>query len=150
MGKPCKRPRAAACSNWNSATDRISISAMSIILGLNAYHGDSSACLIRDGKLVAAAEEERFRRIKHWAGLPTEAVAFCLREARIKLKDVDRVAVNRNPGVNNFRRLLFVLSKRPDPGLIFNRLRNIRKAATVESSLREAFPGQTFRAKVHH
>jgi carbamoyltransferase len=41
---------------------------MSLILGLNAYHGDSAACLIRDGQLVAAAEEERFRRIKHWAG----------------------------------------------------------------------------------
>lgn len=39
-----------------------------IILGPNAYHGDSSACLVIDGKLVVAAEEERFRRIKHWAG----------------------------------------------------------------------------------
>ncbi len=42
---------------------------MTLILGLNAYHADSSACLLRDGLLVAAAEEERFRRIKHWAGL---------------------------------------------------------------------------------
>jgi len=41
-----------------------------VILGLNAFHGDSSAALVRDGKLVAAAEEERFRRIKHWAGFP--------------------------------------------------------------------------------
>jgi carbamoyltransferase len=52
----------------------------SAILGLNAYHGDSAACLFVDGKLVAAAEEERFRRIKHWAGLPTEAIDYCLRE----------------------------------------------------------------------
>ncbi len=44
------------------------------ILGLNAYHGDSAACLFVDGKLIAAAEEERFRRIKHWAGLPTTAI----------------------------------------------------------------------------
>ena len=49
---------------------------MSLILGLNAYHGDSAACLIRDGQLVAAAEEERFRRIKHWAGLPTRSGCY--------------------------------------------------------------------------
>jgi carbamoyltransferase len=46
-----------------------------IILGLNAFHGDSSAALVRDGKLVAAAEEERFRRIKHWAGLPVHSIS---------------------------------------------------------------------------
>ncbi|MEO8009835.1 MAG: carbamoyltransferase N-terminal domain-containing protein, partial [Betaproteobacteria bacterium] len=40
---------------------------LTLILGLNAYHADSSACLVGDGKLIAAVEEERFRRIKHWA-----------------------------------------------------------------------------------
>ena len=60
------------------------------ILGLNAYHGDSAACLIVDGKLVAAAEEERFRRIKHWAGLPTNAIDYCLREGGISLRDSRR------------------------------------------------------------
>ena len=44
-----------------------------IILGLNAFHGDSSAAILKDGELVAAVEEERFRRIKHWAGFPSEA-----------------------------------------------------------------------------
>ena len=48
------------------------------ILGVNAFHGDSSACIVRDGVLVAAAEEERFRRIKHWAGFPSQAIAYCL------------------------------------------------------------------------
>ena len=55
-----------------------------IILGLNAYHGDSSACIVVDGKLIAAVEEERFRRIKHWAGFPTEAIKYCLDEAKSK------------------------------------------------------------------
>ena len=50
-----------------------------LILGLNAYHGYSSACVLGDGQLLAAAEEERFRRIKHWAGLPSEAIQWCLR-----------------------------------------------------------------------
>ena len=53
-----------------------------IVLGLNAYHGDASACIVRDGVLLAAAEEERFRRIKHWAGFPSEAVRYCLAEVR--------------------------------------------------------------------
>jgi carbamoyltransferase len=74
------------------------------ILGLNAYHADSSACLLRDGKLVAAAEEERFRRIKHWAGLPVEAVRWCLAEAGIGLDEVDHVAINRDPKAHFFQR----------------------------------------------
>jgi predicted NodU family carbamoyl transferase len=50
------------------------------ILGLNAFHDDSSAALVRDGILVAAAEEERFRRLKHWAGFPSQSIAYCLRK----------------------------------------------------------------------
>ena len=55
------------------------------IFGLNAYHGDSSACLVKNGKLIAAAEEERFRRVKHWAGFPSEAIDSCLKEAGIRV-----------------------------------------------------------------
>ena len=60
---------------------------MTYILGINAFHGDSAACLLRDGQLVAAAEEERFRRIKHWAGFPSLAIAYCLQQAGITLAD---------------------------------------------------------------
>lgn len=67
------------------------------ILGLNAYHGDSSACIYKDGTLIAATEEERIRRVKHWAGLPTEAIKFCLDEANIQLSDIDYVTVSRDP-----------------------------------------------------
>ena len=51
---------------------------LTYVLGLNAYHGDVSAALLRDGQLVAAVEEERFRRIKHWAGFPSLAIRKCL------------------------------------------------------------------------
>src|SRR5947207_14938076 len=98
---------------------------MSLILGLNAYHGDSAACLIRDGELVAAAEEERFRRIKHWAGLPTQSIDYCLSEGGLSLSDVEHIAINRKPGVNNWRRLAFVLTHRPDPRLMFLKILNI-------------------------
>ncbi len=121
-----------------------------LILGLNAYHGDSSACLLKDGRFIAAAEEERFRRVKHWAGLPTQAIGYCLREAGAAIGDVDHIAVNRQPGVNNWRRLQFILSHRPDPRLVFAKLLNIRKAATIEDSLRVAFPDARIRARIHH
>jgi carbamoyltransferase len=61
---------------------------VSVIFGINAYHGDSSACLVVDGKLIAAAEEERFRRIKHWAGFSSESIRYCLDEGGITLADV--------------------------------------------------------------
>ena len=64
-----------------------------IILGINAFHADSSAALVKDGVLAAAAEEERFRRIKHWAGFPAQSIAYCLREAGLCLSEVEHVAV---------------------------------------------------------
>ena len=73
---------------------------MSIIIGINAYHGDSSACLVKDGVLVAAAEEERFKRIKHWAGFPIDSIKYCLDEAEISLDEVHHIAVNSDPKAN--------------------------------------------------
>ena len=59
------------------------------VLGLNAYHADAAACLVKDGELVAAVEEERFRRVKHWGGFPSESIRYCLAEAGIALADVE-------------------------------------------------------------
>ena len=67
-----------------------------MILDLNAYHADSSACLVRHGKLIAAAEEERFRRIKHSAGFPSEAIRSCLAEAGVGLDAIEHVAINQD------------------------------------------------------
>ncbi len=106
-----------------------------IILGLNAFHGDSSACLIIDGKLVAAAEEERFRRIKHWAGLPTEAIRYCLDTAGISIKEVDRIAINRNPGANAMRKALFAFARKPSLAAITDRLRNASKVHNVRDGI---------------
>ena len=71
-----------------------------VILGINAFHADSSAAVVREGELVAAAEEERFRRIKHWAGFPSYSIAYCLREAGVSLADVDHVAINQDNRAN--------------------------------------------------
>lgn len=70
------------------------------ILGINAFHGDSSAALVVDGKLVAAVEEERFNRVKHWAGFPAESIRYCLEAHRLTARDLDHVAVSFNPRAN--------------------------------------------------
>src|SRR5437588_4675859 len=119
------------------------------ILGLNAYHGDSAACLFVDGKLIAAAEEDRFRRIKQWAGLPTSAINYVLEEGNLSLADIDHIAINRKPGVNNLRRLGFVLTHWPHPKLMAQKIKNIRSAASVKEAL-EADYGVEIKAEVHH
>jgi carbamoyltransferase len=119
------------------------------VLGLNAYHADSAACLLVDGKLIAAAEEERFRRIKHWAGLPTEAINYCLREGGLTWSNVDHIAINRKPGVNNWRRLGFVLTHRPHPKLMWQKIRNIRSAASIKETLQTRY-NISIQAEVHH
>ncbi len=120
-----------------------------LILGLNAFHADSSACLVREGVLVAAAEEERFRRIKHWAGFPSQAIAFCLAEAGVTLADIDHVAVNQDSRANRLRKAAHVLSSRPDLGLLLGRIRNRRARAGVPELLAKAFPGSRLRARFH-
>ena len=70
------------------------------IIGINAYHGDASAALVVDGQLVSAVEEERFNRIKHWAGFPSEPIRNCLAEAGIRLGDVDVVTINQDAEAN--------------------------------------------------
>ena len=127
-----------------------------IILGLNAFHGDSSACLVVDGQLIAAAEEERFRRIKHWAGLPTEAIRYCLEAGGISISEVDRIAINRNPSANALRKALFTFARKPSLAAITDRLKNAGKVRGVRDDIAAALgvPPETVRAQVdnveHH
>ena len=75
------------------------------ILGISAFYHDSAAALIMDGKILAAAQEERFSRKKHDAGFPSHAVEYCLSEAGVSLADIDYVAFYEKPFVK-FERLL--------------------------------------------
>ena len=120
-----------------------------LILGLNAYHGDASACLVADGEIVAAAEEERFRRIKHWAGFPSEAIRYCLTEGGVGLGDVDHVAVNSDPKANLLRRLSYTLLNRPSPRLVLDRLRNQGRRLSIETELKSLNPDGHLRAQLH-
>ena len=61
------------------------------ILGFSAYYHDSAACLIKDGKIIAASQEERFTRIKHDSTFPLNAIQYCIKEAKILPKDLDTI-----------------------------------------------------------
>ncbi|MGB4885745.1 MAG: carbamoyltransferase C-terminal domain-containing protein [Ferruginibacter sp.] len=107
-----------------------------IILGINAYHADASAAIFVDGKLIAATEEERFTRVKHWAGFPSMAVLFCLKEAGINIEQVDYFAIGRDPKAKFFKKILYVLA---NPGgsaaTIKDRFSNSRKVAGIDEEL---------------
>jgi carbamoyltransferase len=121
-----------------------------IILGINAFHADSSAALMKDGILVAAAEEERFRRVKHWAGFPTQSIAYCLREAGLRLGDVDHLAVNSDGRAHGMRKIGYVLHHPPKMSLVLARLRNRRRRWQLPDLLAEAFPRDSFRGVSHN
>ncbi|WP_017653937.1 carbamoyltransferase [Fortiea contorta] len=105
------------------------------ILGINAYHGDASACLIQNGQLVAAVEEERFNRIKHWAGFPAESIRYCLESAGIKAKDLEHVAISFNPKANLNRKLLFTLKQRPALTSLLDRFSKQGKSLSFKQQL---------------
>jgi carbamoyltransferase len=111
-----------------------------IILGLNAYHADSSAAIFRDGVMIAATEEERFRRIKHWAGFPSEAIAFCLKEAGVSLGEVDQISIGRDPKAKIWNKAKYVLKGLTKKNtLIFDRLKNSEKVAKLEDEFAEHY-----------
>jgi carbamoyltransferase len=122
---------------------------MSTILGLNAYRANSAACLFVDGKLVAAAEEERFRRVKHWAGLPTEAIDYCFREAHLAWRDIEHIAVNRKPDVKNWRDLLSLLRDERHPKLIWQKFKKFRNTDSFKEKLEQKY-NLPIKAQVHY
>lgn len=111
---------------------------MATILGLNAYHGDASAALVIDGRLVAAVEEERFNRIKHWAGFPAESIRWCLEAGGVRAEELDHVAISFNPRANLWRRLSFVARNRPSFRAIRDRLQRQGKTLGLEDQVARA------------
>src|ERR1700743_1047121 len=123
------------------------------ILGINAYHAASSAAIFKDGNMIAATEEERFRRLKHWAGFPSMAIEFCLREAGITLKEGDHIAIGRDPRAKLFKKLLF-LARNPGGGMraVQDRLQNAKKVSSLEEEFARIDPSidvQQLKGKIH-
>jgi carbamoyltransferase len=122
------------------------------ILGINAYHGDASAALIKDGQLLAAVEEERFNRVKHWAGFPAESIRNVLEEGGITIGDVDHVAVSFDPKANLGRKALFALVNRPSLRSILDRLQRQGKALSLRQQLAATcgVDEQRIKAEIHN
>jgi len=120
------------------------------IIGLNAFHGDSSACLFIDGAMVSAVEEERFRRIKHWAGFPSESIAYCLRANNLSLSDIDVIAINTDPKAARWKKAAFALSGQASISLIKEKLFVREQRKGIEEHLREAFPKQRFNGEIDY
>lgn len=122
------------------------------ILGINAYHGDSSACLLKDGKIINAIEEERIRRIKHWAGFPSEAIKFCLKDAGITIRDVDYITIGRNPSAHLTKKIVSSLKKLINYKFIKDRVANIKKVTSLKSEIAKGLgvEDSDIRAEIKH
>jgi carbamoyltransferase len=114
------------------------------ILGLNAFHGDSSAALLREGQLVAALEEERLNRVKHWAGLPLLAAKACLQGTQ-----PDHIAISRNPKAHLAAKLLRVALRPHRWASLTSRAANSARIAQVGQVLAAAGIVARGRQEVH-
>lgn len=122
------------------------------ILGLNAFHGDSSACILKDGKVIVALEEERIRRIKHWAGFPTEAIRYCLKDAGISIKEIDFITISRDPSANVVKKIKHTLKNKVSIAAILDRYTNSKKVKSVKEMLAEEFglSEKDIKAEIHN
>lgn len=122
------------------------------ILGINAFHADASACILKDGQLIAASEEERFTRIKHWIGFPVKAIEFCLKEAGISIYDVDHVTIGRNPKAKLVKKILYQLSSFSAIKKAGVRAKNNFQVANLKKHLKEGLNlnGRPLKAKFHN
>jgi carbamoyltransferase len=122
------------------------------ILGINAWHADAAACLVRDGELVAAAAEERFNRHKHCSGFPEHAIQFCLEQGGIGPEALDHVALSRDPSAETHKRLMASLGRLPASFSLKDRLQQVDKQRDVRASLSAALgiPSDRLRAGFHN
>jgi carbamoyltransferase len=118
------------------------------ILGINAYHGNASAAIVADGRLVAAVEEERFNRVKYAAGFPAAAIRYCLDAAGITLREVDHIAIPRNPRARLGTKLLYAVRM---PSFALERLKVMGQFAGIAETLAKEFDvaPETIRATYH-
>ncbi|MGZ4055329.1 MAG: carbamoyltransferase family protein [Bacteroidia bacterium] len=122
------------------------------ILGLNAFHGDSSACILKDGNVIVALEEERIRRVKHWAGFPIEAIKYCLADAGISIKDIDHITISRDPSANVIKKIKHTLKNKVSISAILDRYTNSKKVKSVKAMLAEEFniSENDIKAQIHN
>lgn len=122
------------------------------VLGINAYHAGASACLLRDGVVVAAIEEERLNRQKYWAGFPALSISKCLELGGVRAQDLAHIAISRDPNANFLRKAFWALRRSPRIGYLTDRLINRRHVARLDETFCSALgvPRQDVTAAFHH
>ena len=122
------------------------------ILGINAYHGDASACIFKNEELIAATEEERILRVKHWAGFPCESIKFCLEEAGIDITQVDHITIARDPSANILKKVAHVLKNLASIDAAKDRLLNRKKISNLAKDFSSCFgiKESSITAKIHN
>jgi len=110
------------------------------LLGVNAFHADASAVALRDGAMVCGVEEERFRRVKHWAGYPERALRHCLGELGLETPEgLEAVAVSRQPGAYLGRKVALAVRHPGSLWRALGRARNLRQIGALGERLRTGF-----------
>lgn len=124
-----------------------------LILGLNVLHGDSAACLIKDGKLMSAAEEERFTRIKHTSEFPINAIKFCINANNINIQNIDYITINSKFYYNFFYKIFFLFKNIFKLSEFFNKTKTFYYKKNVKKKIEDFF-GSPIKAKIifvpHH
>jgi carbamoyltransferase len=123
---------------------------MTVILGINAFHADSAAAIIKDGRILGAVEEERFRRIKHCAGFPTESIKWCLQDSGISFQEITDICINTNPKAHRIRKILYALTSSSNPAFLWKRWKNKKERSDIALHLRKSFPEQQFSGRTHY
>lgn len=123
-----------------------------LIFGINCYHPDASAALVKDGRLIWAAEEERFSRVKHASGFPVLALRHCLKETGVNPQDIDFVAISRNPAANLFKKIAYTAFHVSSIPLALNRLKALQAAHRFSGDYAEAIhlQGKNLKTKFIH
>ena len=123
------------------------------VLGINFLHSDTSACIFKNGKLIAAVEEERFSRIKHTSSFPVKSINFCLNEVEIDISDLDIITINSNPFSSLDKKILFTLKNFKRYILALKSISNIKKKITIKKLISLNFK-KKFKGKIvyldHH
>ena len=120
-----------------------------IVLGINAYHGDASACIFVNNKLIAAVEEERFTRIKHSAGFPINAIKFCLNYADLDISKIDHITINRDPKQKIVQKILFSSKNIFKFKFLKDRFLNLKKINSIKDEFNQNF-NSSFRGRIHN
>ena len=105
---------------------------MSYILGVNAFHGNSSACILKNSEIVFAIEEEKINRIKNWSGFPIESIRMCLNHVSLNLNDITYIAINKNFVSNLKPKILFSIKNFKNFNYAIKKSKNLFKVRSIE------------------